>query len=81
VEKWRKVSDEWIVALCRGRHREVHCHGDERGSWEKTGIDPNVAARSLWLQFHPTCYEMLSSGALEVADLKYERVCFASGRA
>jgi ERF superfamily len=51
----RKVSDEWIVALCRGHHRDVHRHGDERGWWEKAGIDPNVAARSLWLQSHPTC--------------------------
>jgi hypothetical protein len=51
----RKVSDEWVVALCRGHHREVHRHGDERDWWEKTGIDPNVAARSLWLLSHPTC--------------------------
>ena len=50
----RKVSDEWVVALCRGHHREVHRHGDERGWWAKSGIDPNVAARSLWLQSHPT---------------------------
>ena len=46
----RKVSDEWVVALCRGHHREVHRHGDERCWWEKAGIDPNVTARSLWLQ-------------------------------
>jgi hypothetical protein len=51
----RKVSDEWVVALCRGHHREVHRHGDERDWWEKAGIDPNVAARSLWLQSHPMC--------------------------
>jgi hypothetical protein len=50
----RKVSDEWVVALCRGHHREVHRHGDERDWWAKSGIDPNVAARSLWLQSHPT---------------------------
>jgi hypothetical protein len=50
----RKVSDEWVVALCRGHHREVHRHGDERGWWAKSGIDPNVAAQSLWLQSHPT---------------------------
>jgi hypothetical protein len=50
----RKVSDEWVVALCRGHHREVHRHGDERDWWEKIGIDPNVAARSLWLQSHPS---------------------------
>ena len=50
----RKVSDEWVVALCRGHHREVHRHGDERDWWDKAGIDPNVAARSLWLQSHPS---------------------------
>jgi hypothetical protein len=50
----RKVSDECVVALCRGHHREVHRHGDERVWWAKSGIDPNVAARSLWLQSHPT---------------------------
>jgi hypothetical protein len=50
----RKVSDEWVVALCRGHHREVHRHGDERDWWERAGIDPNVAARSLWLQSHPS---------------------------
>jgi hypothetical protein len=50
----RKVSDELVVALCRGHHREVHRHGDEREWWEKAGIDPNVTARSLWLQSHPS---------------------------
>jgi hypothetical protein len=50
----RKVSDEWVVPLCRGHHRDVHRHGDERAWWEKAGIDPNVAARRLWLQSHPT---------------------------
>jgi Putative HNHc nuclease len=50
----RKVSDEWVVALCRGHHRELHRYGDEREWWAKSGIDPNVAARSLWLQSHPT---------------------------
>ena len=50
----RKVSDEWVVALCRGHHTEVHRYGDERGWWKKAGIDPNLTARSLWLQSHPT---------------------------
>jgi hypothetical protein len=50
----RKVSDEWVVALCRGHHREVHRHGDEGDWWAKAGIDPNVVARSLWLQSHPS---------------------------
>jgi hypothetical protein len=50
----RKVSDEWVVALCRGHHREVHRHGDEGDWWAKAGIDPNVVARSLWIQSHPS---------------------------
>jgi hypothetical protein len=43
--------------LCRGHHREVHGCGDEVTWWRKSGIDPTVAARVLWLETHP-----LSSG-------------------
>ena len=49
----RKVSDEFTVPLCRGHHREVHRSGNEAAWWDKTGIDPNAAARSLWLKSHP----------------------------
>ena len=49
----RKVSDEFTVPLCRGHHREVHLSGDEAAWWRKTGIDPTVAARGLWLETHP----------------------------
>jgi len=49
----RKVSDEFTVPLCRGHHREVHRGGEEAAWWQKTGIDPTVAARVLWLQMHP----------------------------
>jgi hypothetical protein len=49
----RKVSDEFTVPLCRGHHREVHRCGDEATWWRKTGIDPTVAARLLWLKTHP----------------------------
>ena len=48
-----KVSDEFIVPLCRGHHREVHRCGDEPAWWNKSGIDPTVAARALWLKTHP----------------------------
>src|SRR3984957_11028300 len=48
----RKVSDEFVVPLCRGHHRGVHRHGDEVAWWEKVGIDPSIAARSLWLETH-----------------------------
>jgi len=49
----RKVSDEFTVPLCRGHHREVHHCGDEVVWWKKIGIDPNPAARALWLKSHP----------------------------
>jgi len=49
----RKVSDEFTVPLCRGHHRELHRCGDEPAWWNKTGIDPTIAARALWLKSHP----------------------------
>jgi hypothetical protein len=49
----RKVSDEFIVPLCRGHHREVHRSGDEVSWWSKAGIDAIGAARTLWTQTHP----------------------------
>jgi hypothetical protein len=49
----RKVSDEFTVPLCRGHHREVHRCGDETQWWRNAGIDPAMAARSLWLENHP----------------------------
>jgi hypothetical protein len=49
----RKVSDEFIVPLCRGHHREVHRSGDEASWWSKAGIDPVGVARTLWTETHP----------------------------
>ncbi len=49
----RKVSDEFIVPLCRGHHREVHRSGDEASWWSKGGIDPIDSARTLWTETHP----------------------------
>ncbi|MGO9682082.1 MAG: ERF family protein [Beijerinckiaceae bacterium] len=49
----RKVSDEFIVPLCRGHHREVHRSGDEPSWWSKAGIDPIGAARTFWTQTRP----------------------------
>jgi ERF superfamily len=49
----RKVSDEFIVPLCRGHHREVHRCSDETAWWRDKGIDALGVARVLWLEFHP----------------------------
>ena len=50
----RKVSDEFVVPLCRGHHREVHRCGDEMAWWRERGIDALGLARVLWLEFRPT---------------------------
>ena len=44
----RKVSDEFVVPLCRGHHRAVHRLRDERAWWKKAGINPIKVARRLW---------------------------------
>ncbi len=49
----RKASDEFTVPLCRGHHRELHRCGDEATWWKKSGIDPILASRVLWLKTHP----------------------------
>jgi hypothetical protein len=48
----RRVSDEFTVPLCRGHHRALHRAGDEAKWWNKTGIDPKIAARDLWVKTH-----------------------------
>jgi hypothetical protein len=49
----RKVSDEFVVPLCRGHHRQVHRFADESAWWRQRGIDALGVARVLWLKFHP----------------------------
>jgi hypothetical protein len=44
----RKVSDEFVVPLCRGHHRAVHRSPDERAWWRQVDIDPIKIARRLW---------------------------------
>src|SRR5262245_29176687 len=44
----RKVSDEFIVPLCRAHHRELHLMSDERAWWQKIKIDPTEVAQQLW---------------------------------
>jgi ERF superfamily len=44
----RKVSDEFVVPLCRGHHRAVHRSRDEHAWWKQAGINPIKVARRLW---------------------------------
>jgi len=44
----RKVSDEFIVPLCRAHHHELHRHGNERAWWANLQIAPLPIAQQLW---------------------------------
>jgi hypothetical protein len=44
----RRVSDEFIVPVCRGHHRELHRSGDEAAWWRRLNIDPVPIALKLW---------------------------------
>jgi hypothetical protein len=46
----RKVSDEFMVPLCRIHHREVHRAAEEAAWWNRFGIDPYRVAAALWAQ-------------------------------
>lgn len=47
-----KVSDEFVVPLCRLHHREVHHAGNELTWWNEFKTDPIETARKLWQQSH-----------------------------
>jgi hypothetical protein len=44
----RRVSDEFIVPVCRVHHSELHRSGDEVAWWQKLNIDPLPVALRLW---------------------------------
>jgi ERF superfamily len=44
----RRVSDEFIVPVCRIHHRELHLSGNEVAWWQKFNIDPVPVALRLW---------------------------------
>jgi hypothetical protein len=44
----RRVSDEFIVPVCRVHHRELHRSGDEAAWWRSLNIDPLPVALKLW---------------------------------
>jgi hypothetical protein len=49
----RRVSDEFMVPLCRIHHRELHRSGDEATWWRKLNIDPLPVALRLWQHTRP----------------------------
>lgn len=43
-----KAGDQWVVALCRFHHRQLHDRGGERLWWRSIGIDAIALAAQLW---------------------------------
>jgi hypothetical protein len=46
----RRVSDEFVVPVCRTHHRELHRSGNEATWWQRLNIDPIPVAPRLWRQ-------------------------------
>ena len=44
----RKVSDEFVVPLCRDHHQQLHRHGNELAWWANVKLAPLEVAKSLW---------------------------------
>jgi hypothetical protein len=44
----RRVSDEFMVPVCRVHHRELHRSGDEATWWRRLNVDPIPVALRLW---------------------------------
>ncbi|MGY3560561.1 MULTISPECIES: ERF family protein [unclassified Bradyrhizobium] len=69
----RKVSDEFIVPLCRAHHHELHRHGNERAWWANLQIAPLPIAQELWAASpvhaspHATITSQARSANLEVS--------------
>jgi len=59
----RRVSDEFIVPVCRVHHRELHRSGDEAAWWRRLNIDPVPVALRLWQQTRSDDQASASGGA------------------
>jgi hypothetical protein len=66
----RKVSDEFVVPLCRSHHRALHRVGNEQGWWQATGIDPLEFASEFWGQSRL----VETAGSESVQTVRPERV-------
>jgi hypothetical protein len=66
------VSDEFIVPLCRGHHRQLHQAGNEEAWWEGLKINALATAKQLWEQTHPK--------SVAVADLQPNDIPITAGK-
>jgi len=70
----RRVSDEFIVPVCRVHHRELHRSGDEASWWRRLNIDPLPIALRLWQQTRSdeeltSIAQRITQAAAQTADM------------
>jgi hypothetical protein len=68
----RRVSDEFIVPVCRLHHGELHRSGDEVAWWQRLNIDPLPVALRLWRHTRADgeLTPMMQAQAVKTADVK-----------
>jgi hypothetical protein len=68
----RRVSDEFIVPVCRLHHGELHRSGDEVAWWQGFNIDPLPVALRLWqhTRANGELTPMMQAQAVKTADVK-----------
>jgi hypothetical protein len=69
-----RVSDEFIVPVCRIHHRELHRSGDEAAWWRRLNIDPLPIALRLWQQTRSdeeltSIAQRITQAAAQTADM------------
>jgi ERF superfamily len=73
-----RVSDEFLVPVCRIHHRELHRQGDEAAWWGKVHIDPIPVALRLWqhtrlnCELAPTSEGITPSQAAKTQDMSVQ---------
>src|SRR5208337_1117519 len=68
----RRVSDEFIVPVCRLHHGELHRSGDEVAWWQTLNIDPLPVALRLWQHTRADgeLTPMIQAQTVKTADVK-----------
>src|SRR5271165_6936140 len=68
----RRVSDEFIVPVCRLHHGELHRSGDEVAWWQGFNIDPLPVALRLWQHTRADgeLTPVMQAQAVKTADVK-----------
>jgi hypothetical protein len=71
----RRVSDEFIVPVCRVHHRELHRSGNEAEWWRRLNIDPIPVALRLWQHTRGRCELAPVTQAMKTPDVSAHDQC------